>query len=250
MTRHRDTKLKMLARAGRRMLVMLALSMGIVVVVAGCSIEARYRIKTIIFTGVPPLNSEEGAGEAKGVDPQEAARIEQQARQEQYREALVSKFWQHGPFAANECERCHNLTQSKSFLGTREPATAAPGTVVSASGPSRLLMQPNELCGSCHTQHGAKYVRNRGLQQHRPAAAGRCLKCHHPHQSLRQYMLLGADNQELCSRCHELTALSQVHAEVPGQDCIACHNAHAGVTSKLLKSDAEELTLLYGGASD
>jgi predicted CXXCH cytochrome family protein len=250
MTRRREKHLKMLVRAGRRMLVILVIATSIAGVVIGCSTDTRYRIKTIIFTGVPPLHEEGTPNEAVAVDPREAARAEQLARQERHSEALISKYWQHGPFAANECWRCHNLSQSKSFLGTREPAIETAGPMRSVTGPSRLLMQPHELCATCHTQHGARYVRNRGLQQHRPAEVGTCTDCHHPHQSLRQYMLLKTDNRELCGGCHELMDLSPVHTEVPEQDCIACHNAHVGVTSKLLSSDAEDLALLYGGDNE
>jgi predicted CXXCH cytochrome family protein len=60
-------------------------------------------------------------------------------------------------------------------------------------------------------------------------------------------MLLRTDNRELCGDCHNPATLTQIHAVNAEQDCIGCHNAHVGVTSKLLRSDAQELTLLYGG---
>jgi predicted CXXCH cytochrome family protein len=227
----------------RRLLVMLAL---FVTVVVGCSIETRYKLKTIVFTGVPPLHEEQTADGEAQVDPQQSARNEQQARQKRHREALISRYWQHGPFAAGECGRCHSLGQSTSFLGNRD-ATNQPPQAVTVSASSRLSLSKEKLCVTCHTQHGAAFVQNLDLEHHQPAADGACTGCHNPHQSLRRYMLHKADNVELCGDCHNPESLTPVHTASPGQDCVACHNAHVGITSKLLKSDAGELTLLYGG---
>ncbi len=229
-----------------RLFVILLLAALSAAVVVGCSTEARYRVKTIIFTGVPPLHEAQATDEAERTQATRTANAEQIARQQEHRDSLRTRYWQHGPFAAGECERCHSLGQSKSFLGNRATINVAPLAVTTVSASSRLVFPPEQLCVSCHSQHDASSVRDLGLQQHPPAAAGMCTGCHSPHQSLRRYMLLGANNHELCSGCHEPETLSPVHAENPGQDCIACHNAHVGVTSKLLSSDARDLTLLYG----
>jgi predicted CXXCH cytochrome family protein len=214
----------------------------------GCSTEARYKIKTIVFTGVPPLHEEQ----QQEIEPDlaQAEKAEQMARQEQFRAALISPYWQHGPYAAGECERCHNLRQSKSFLGSRTAADQQPPSAASTSAPSRLIMPPQQLCITCHAQHGVAYARSQGLKQHLPVSAGLCTGCHNPHQSLRQYMLLGADNRELCTRCHGANRLSESHTADPAKDCIDCHNAHVGLTSSLLRSDAAELKLLYDGRAD
>jgi predicted CXXCH cytochrome family protein len=219
-------------------------------VVVGCSTEARYRFKTIIFTGVPPLHEEQTEDKDKQQDPAQAAKAQQMDRQQQHREALISRYWQHGPFAAGQCERCHSLGQSQSFLGNRAAITEPPSSADSTSAPSRLTMPPQQLCITCHSQHGDTFAHDRELQQHSPVAVGECTGCHNPHQSLRQYMLHGADNRELCGGCHEPSTLSPLHAEIPAQDCIDCHNAHVGITSKLLRSDAGELTLLYGSSNN
>ena len=216
-------------------------------VLAGCSAEARYRIKTVVFTGVPPLQGEPATDESGSPEPQQPANAEQIARQQQHREASISRYWQHGPYAAGECERCHSLVQSKSFLGNRDATGQGPASASPVSASSRLVMPPSELCVSCHAQHGVEFARDSDLKQHLPAAAGACTACHSPHQSLRRYMLLRTDNRELCGGCHNPATLTQIHAVDPEQDCIDCHNAHVGVTSKLLRSDAQELTLLYGG---
>jgi predicted CXXCH cytochrome family protein len=249
MTQHRDRKVATPEQVFRRLVVMLLLVVLSATVVDGCSTEGRYRIKTIIFTGVPPLHEGPAMDGAEQAQPTQTANAEQIARQQEHRESLRTRYWQHGPFAAGQCERCHSLGQSKSFLGNQATTNEALPSVTTVSASSRLLFPAEQLCVTCHLQHGASSVRDLGLQQHLPAAAGACTGCHNPHQSLRQYMLLRANNHELCSGCHEPDTLSPVHTKNPGQDCIVCHNAHVGVTSKLLSSDARDLTLLYGGGN-
>ena len=247
MAQHRDNQWTILRRPVRRLLVMLTFAIAVTGVILGCSTEARYRMKTIIFTGVPPLHDEQATD---GVDAEQATPDTEQTAQQQQPEELVSPYWQHGPFAAGECGRCHSLGQSQSFLGSRQSTSQAPPPTSSVSASSRLTMPTQQLCISCHTQHAATFAGEHDLQQHFPSAIGACTNCHNPHQSLRRYMLLKADNLELCGGCHNPVTLSPVHAEDPERDCIDCHNAHVGVTSQMLKSDARELALLYGGGSE
>jgi len=247
MTQHRDRKMITPEKMPGRMFVVFLLVVFSATVVVGCSTEARQKIKAVIFTGVPPSHEEQATDVAEQPQPTQNASAGQVALQQERRESLKTRYWQHGPFAAGQCERCHSLSQSKSFLGSRATISAAPRHVSSVTASSRLFFSPSELCATCHTQHGASAVQALGLHQHAPAAAGTCTGCHSPHQSLRRYMLLGANNHELCSGCHKPETLSPVHTENPQQDCIVCHNAHVGVTSKLLSSDAKDLTLLYGG---
>ena len=250
MRRNRDNRSTIQHHLARRLLQTLMLAIAIFCVAVGCSSEARYRFKTIVFTGVPPPHDEQAAdGAEQGQAPRSAAE-EQMARQQEYREALISRYWQHGPFAAGECGRCHSLSQSQSFLGNRDATSQAPSTVPSVSATSRLTMPKQQLCISCHSQHGAEFARTRGLHQHPPAATGDCTGCHSPHQSLRQYMLLRTNNYELCGGCHGPETLTPVHVENSQQDCINCHNAHVGTTSKLLRADTQELKLLYGGGNE
>ncbi len=152
-----------------RLLLVRALAIVLGSVLTGCSMEARYRIKTIVFTGVPPLHEDQPADEPRQPDPREAAKAEQLARQQQHREALVSRYWQHGPFAAGECGRCHSLDQSRSFLGSRNTTQQPPSQAGAMSASSRLILPPAQLCVTCHTQHGAAYARDSGLHQHPPA---------------------------------------------------------------------------------
>ncbi|MFQ5548702.1 MAG: cytochrome c3 family protein [Woeseia sp.] len=250
MTQHSENRTKTLRRPPRRSLVMLIFGLALASVVVGCSTEARHRIKNIIFTGVPPLHEEQSRDGPEQPESAQVANAEQMARQQQHREALVSPYWQHGPYAAGECGLCHSLDQSTSFLGNRDDASQAPTRRQSGSVSSRLNMPTQQLCISCHAQHSAAFARERGLKQHLPAAIGACTHCHNPHQSLRQYMLLGADNRELCTGCHNPETLPPVHSGTSGQDCLACHNAHVGVKGRLFRFDVPELTLLYGRGDD
>ena len=63
-------------------------------------------------------------------------------------------------------------------------------------------------------------------------------------------MLLGADNRELCGRCHDPNSqeMSQAHDNVK-TDCLECHNAHVGTSTLLLKEKDNELALLYDSDS-
>ena len=247
---NRNMERKRPDRPVRRLLVMLTIAVALISVALGCSTEARYKIKTVIFTGVPPLYEEQTGDEAAPAEEIQSATDAQIARQQQHRDALVSRYWQHGPFAAGECGRCHSLGQSTSFLGNTGQSNPAAYTPSSVSASSRLTLPKQKLCINCHTQHGAAYIGERELKQHLPAAAGLCTGCHNPHQSLRRYMLLKADNVELCGSCHNLATLTPVHSANPQQDCVECHNAHVGVTSKLLNSDGAELPLLYGDRNE
>ncbi|MCK5382349.1 MAG: hypothetical protein KAJ65_01215, partial [Gammaproteobacteria bacterium] len=69
-----------------------------------------------------------------------------------------------------------------------------------------------------------------------------CTSCHSPHKSKRQYMLLKADNVELCTQCHSNNDLQMTveHKQDPAADCIACHNPHVGKSQFLLKAEYDE----------
>jgi predicted CXXCH cytochrome family protein len=63
-------------------------------------------------------------------------------------------------------------------------------------------------------------------------------------------MLLGSDNRELCTRCHDPVEdeVMATHARDSDADCVACHNPHVGTTRALLKENDDEIALLYGHA--
>lgn len=212
----------------------------------GCSASSRHRLLTIVFTGVPPLEGAAPEGK-EGMTDEQPRDMTQEERQQQYRQALRTTFWVHGPYGAGECERCHNLSQSTNFQGdavavNRDPFTSGPGVFG-----SRLAVPKDQLCISCHSSHSASFADQHSLTIHAPSAAGECTACHHPHQARRRFMLLGTDNRELCGRCHNPNRpeMSQIHTSSQTADCLECHNAHMGTSALLLKENDKELALLY-----
>jgi predicted CXXCH cytochrome family protein len=241
---------KFISTSNRRLLVLLVVIVVFLGIAVGCSTQARYKFKTVIFTGVPPLHEEQATGEPQPAQDPRTAAAERAAKEQQRRESLLPRYWQHGPFAAGECGRCHSLAQSKSFSGNAAAASGSSSSINTVSASSRLTMPKQQLCTSCHSQHGSDFARAKGLRQHPPSADGLCTGCHSPHQSLRRYMLLKADNVELCSDCHSSDTLTATHTVNPQQDCVECHNPHAGRSDHLLRSEAEEISLLYGDIDD
>ena len=70
----RDRQSIMPQRSSRQLLVVLILAIAITSVVVGCSTATRHRIKTIVFTGVPPLHGEASAEQTEqGETPKTAA---------------------------------------------------------------------------------------------------------------------------------------------------------------------------------
>ena len=231
-------------RSKQRWLRLLAFLLVFVAVLnagGGCSAETRYKIKTVVFTGVPPLDGESEDGQpALSEDEQRAA--EQATRQAQHRQALRTTFWVHGPYGAGECDRCHNLTQSTTFQGDAAAIGGDPITSGSAVFASRLAIPKEQLCIGCHSSHSAAFASEHSLFIHEPSGNGACTTCHHPHQARRRFMLLNSDNRELCAGCHEPAGM---HATDPQADCLDCHNAHMGTTTSLLRDEDDELALLY-----
>jgi len=228
----------------RGLLLMFALACMTVALLNGCTAQSRHRLKTIVFTGVPPLGPVPEEQEPATEPP--VANADQLAKQQRHREEMASQFWTHGPYAAGECERCHSLGQSTSFGAYASSTIASPGAAPGRSTGSRLVVKRTRLCTTCHEQHGRSAVRQRGLNHHRPAATGRCMDCHNPHQSLRQFMLRGTDT-EMCGQCHDLPLQDVTHTDASDQMCTSCHNAHVSTEPALLKSERSELRLLYGG---
>lgn len=230
--------------AARSLLPMFVFACLIIVVLHGCSTQSRYRIKTILFTGVPPLEQTDGTQQG-GLDAQVIA-ADQVATQQSHRDAMAPQFWAHGPFAASQCDRCHALGQSTSFGAFANTTMASTGGSLNRPTTSRLVIPGNKLCTTCHEQHGRRSVRKRGLVHHRPASTGRCLACHNPHQTQRRYMLRGANDAEMCGQCHDLPLVDPSHADAQDRECTSCHNAHVSEQPGLLESDRSELLLLYG----
>jgi len=205
----------------------------------GCTPTARHKFLTVVFTGVPPLEGE--AAEDADPLPVEIPLSAEQLRREKHQ--VVTDLWVHGPYGAKQCQHCHDFDESTNIRSKRRRSFSS----ISASIEPQQEYSLKQLCVGCHASHSSSYAEEHSLSMHEPSVAGICTVCHRPHQARRQFMLLGEDNRELCTRCHEPAGIKLVgaHANNPGADCISCHNAHVGTTTSLLKSTDDELALLY-----
>lgn len=247
------TRRAYIPRASRRGSPVRAGLGALILIMAGlalnsCSPETRYEVLTFFFTGVPPPGEDEKPVEAAQASAGGLAAARE--RQAKFKEARMVHLrrplaWIHGPFAANECSKCHALGASKKF--TAAFGDSGVGAIGGGVGP-RLVMPIEELCISCHSEKGTETADKRGLRLHAPVASGFCVGCHSPHQSQRQFMLLAADNVGLCAQCHDATELRDRSARHRKEgdggkiaDCLECHNPHEGRTAMILRSEHDEL---------
>jgi predicted CXXCH cytochrome family protein len=151
----------------------------------GCSRQTL----SIFLDGVP-------AGDSKKNAPQ----------QKQNAAANHAVLFEHAPYAARQCDACHDRARTNNLVAPKE-----------------------ELCYMCHDfQSNKKYV-------HGPVASGGCLVCHDPHSS-KYPKLLVAEATSFCFYCHDPAALpkDESHART-GLQCTACHDAHMSDKIFLLK---------------
>ena len=219
----------------------------VIAAVAGCSPADRYEVLTFFFTGVPPLEGEAAEGaeaeetQTAKAGPSRAERIRLKKIQlvnERNVRLMRAVKWTHGPYAAQECDRCHALSASLK-IGARGTAGDKPQKSVG----ERLLAPPEELCLGCHETKGTRAADERGVRLHGPVASGLCIGCHNPHQSPRRFMLLKKNTVELCTQCHDKVGLQErtaAHRSAPDADCLTCHNPHMGGTAMILKAEFDE----------
>ena len=168
-------------------------ALGVALLAVACTATSSHRVLSIFFDGVPDPAAkqavpkpEDAAGAATAVD--------------------VPVIYSHGPYAAKQCNSCHDRNAPNGLVAPRE-----------------------ELCQRCHDLRLDKaYV-------HGPLAGGGCVVCHDPHSS-RFPKLLVADAATFCVRCHDAAAVaaSPAHGGDPG-NCTDCHDAHMSDQKYLLK---------------
>ncbi len=116
------------------------------------------------------------------------------------------QYSEHGPYAAKQCNACHNREMT-----------------------NNLIVPVEQLCANCHElQLTKKYI-------HGPLLSGGCLVCHDPHSSPYRY-LLKSESDTFCFYCHDQIALPKddAHSSVTAQ-CTSCHDAHMSNNKYLLK---------------
>lgn len=205
---------------------------------AGCDRAGRHEVLTFFFTGVPPVDYEEKlAAAARLKAEEEAARLQAATQAENRKIAAIKEYggpFTHGPYAAQTCEECHEMSTTGGFgFGGGSDKEATKSIV-----PGRFV-QPLELvCTAvCHTAMRPDTVAASGLWLHGPATA--CVTCHHPHSSPNRYMLT-VPVEQLCRQCHAIGFISATDAHTGKQACLECHNPHLGRNAHMLKSEYHE----------
>lgn len=195
--------------ATRKLLILCSVVLcGVLVIVAGCDRESRYKVLTFFFEGVPPLDGEKDAA-GSGVTTTDESLQSVVGEKPVSRVSKQSRKVKHKP--VKNCNKCH--------MGGMN------------SGQRKLIMPMPDLCYSCHTNyHEADgYV-------HGPIAVGDCIFCHDPHGS-KYVHLLKAPQPKLCEQCHipEYMEFISGHETMPDTICTDCHDPHVSSMKKLLK---------------
>lgn len=165
------------------------------VLLFGCGAKTRYKTLSFFFDGVPDPEkvAVESPGKGKKAIPGETA-------------SARPKPTTHGPYAAKQCDACHERASN------------------------RLVLPIEELCYTCHTLKvgGTQWV-------HGPLASGGCRVCHDPHGSGYPYLLVSKPEQ-FCFHCHDRDSISrnEVH-KTTETGCTECHDAHMADNRFLLK---------------
>lgn len=156
----------------------------------GCS----YKTLKFFFDGVPEPQKKKQAVRAGATAPENAGT------------AVRAAYYEHAPYAARECDSCHDRNRTNALVTSKE-----------------------QLCFNCHDlQLNQKYV-------HGPIASGGCLVCHDPHSS-RYAFLLVSEPSTFCFHCHDPNAIpkDEPHTRTDVQ-CTLCHDAHMSDKKYLLK---------------
>jgi len=215
-------------RQNKRRLLFLGLLLTLLVVVAGCSREARYEVLTFFFTGVPAFDAPPEVEVVAG--PVLSRREQLLAKRDQEAAAKVfSGPYVHGPYAANECEQCHEMAKGTGSGGSRDGKK----TIV----PGRFVLPPQELCVACHTTKSAASAQAAGLHLHGPG--WNCIHCHNHHNG-REPALLRVKVEQLCLQCHGGGNIHDAALHEGVENCLECHNPHMGRDPRMLREDFEE----------
>jgi len=160
----------------------------------GCNTTKNYKVLSFFFDGVPDPDkapAEQGIGDTR--------------KGGQIAPTSASRYREHGPYAAKECQGCHMR------------ATNA------------LILPIEELCFRCHSiDVRKKYI-------HGPVASGGCKVCHEAHGSLYPFLLV-SEPKEFCHHCHDRNAIARggKHKDME-TECTVCHDAHSSEKEYLLK---------------
>jgi predicted CXXCH cytochrome family protein len=222
----------------------------------------------VLFDGVPPYMTPEERVRAAVEAAERQAEAARRASESRLQVAKISRFT-HGPFAAKECGRCHDLSRSSGFRESTG-GTPALGSGADLAEAGRLRLPVVELCTHCHASYSIDAPENAEMWLHGPVAGGWCVLCHQPHSSLYPNLLAQSPTARLCSACHLRETLIDTVEHLPVEpgsgypplpetdtgsrvqsdehdfetvqvveDCTSCHDPHRGRDRLLLRTPRE-----------
>ena len=174
-------------------------SLLVIVVFFGCSIQKNHKVLTFFFDGVDQM-----AFVGDNLSHDSLNRDAIQKREDALKKNRPDKYV-HMPFKERKCDNCHT--------------------------PDKHLQKPvPELCYKCHKNFAetVQFV-------HGPVASGQCLKCHHQHYSAYPKLLL-RPGQQVCTYCHSTDVVfkARYHRDIEDLTCTTCHNPHGGNNKSFL----------------
>ena len=192
---------------------MLAMFAGIVLFcMIGCDREARYKVLTFFFEGVPEPGANKRGADANFVSMTNVQKLhlDRDGTRTVQVDKLGQKFASRHDFS-RDCAQCH---------------TGSMG-----SGRQELRAPLPEMCYSCHGD-----LHKEGDYLHGPLYVGECVFCHDPHSSAFVH-LQKAPQPDLCFRCHQKADVVLIpgHREALNGVCTVCHDPHGSSVPKLLK---------------
>jgi len=224
-----ESKREMKAGNPNRLFARLITVIIFIAVTSGCDRQGRHKMLTIFFTGVPPLE----ASDKGETEKDNTLKVQQEAKQT----APEAILYTHPLSAARLCNQCHLTSANFSMFGQKiSPTFSQKGQ----PSPGKLVVPRTEICIKCHQDKSAANALREGIWLHTPAAKGDCLKCHDPHQSKYQYLLLEAPRL-ICIPCHSGPKIMELSAHKDPSECLTCHNPHLGKDRKLLTKDYKEV---------
>lgn len=249
----------------------------IALLVLACAPRDRHAFVEFFIDGYPPYMTPDERALVEAEQLAARASIEEEGRKQASRRyEPVSKLgrFTHGPFAAKECNRCHDLGASSGFRGARGGGAVSGSSLVDLAEGGRLRFPVVELCVRCHTDYEPATLGNNGSFVHGPVGSGWCVVCHESHSASEPRLVRAAPAARLCGQCHlreDLLVFTAEHRpagtddgfpplpsadagteEEPGEaklpapglvqvvkDCTRCHDPHRGPTRSLLKEPGD-----------
>jgi hypothetical protein len=107
-----------------RFVVRLIIATVLIAHLSGCDKQGRYKLLTVFFTGVPPLEEEKNAA------------VEKKNPQTDKEAAPPPKIYRHPLTASRQCNQCHRSTANFSMFGAKAQEPQGAGRVSYLSQPA------------------------------------------------------------------------------------------------------------------